>query len=61
MQASDQSGINTYFNKSILAWRATYLARKAATQQVMGAEPPAEKAQAAPLKIRRSHRSKSRL
>jgi len=58
--ASDRPHLNALLKKSVLAWRAGYLASKATQQQVMGEETPVEPATAVPLKIRRLSRAKAR-
>ena len=57
MNASESSRINSLFKKSVLDWRANYLASKAATAQPSEEKPKAVKA---PLKIRRARRVRAR-
>ena len=59
MDASDRTSLPSLFKRSVLAWRADYLAEKALRQQVSDEDKPAETTETAcatPLKIVRPRR-----
>ncbi len=58
MHSSERPPINSLFKKSVLDWRAAYLASKATTEQAAEEKPVATSKP--PLKIRRARRVKAR-